>query len=193
MSWFNFTWWLTHTKVFTKINNVKYWFYYRFHPSHQYNKVDTGLPAGYYEKDYLILHACFNLLKDYVEKELVWMCLICSDDEKNKIPWWQTHNQYLNKYRGRLIQGYLTHWDKITEKEALDVWCMSKENLQYQRDTDKETRELYYWWINERPNRADPYDAGKRDLEMIAAYDANNKQDEDMLIRLMKIRLHLWT
>ena len=50
--------------------DIKCWFLYRFHPKHRYNLVDTGLPPGYYDKDYLMLHACFHLLKTFVEGEL---------------------------------------------------------------------------------------------------------------------------
>jgi hypothetical protein len=52
-----------------RVCDVKYWFLYRFHPRHHYNIVRTGLPPGYYDKDVLLLHACFNLLKDFVERE----------------------------------------------------------------------------------------------------------------------------
>ena len=51
-------------------SDIKHWFLYRFHPKHRYHLVDTGLAPGYYDKDYLMLCACFNLLKHYVEDEL---------------------------------------------------------------------------------------------------------------------------
>ena len=71
-------------------NDIKYWFIYRFHPKHRYHVVDTGLAPGYYDKDYLILHSVFNILKEYVEVELAWSQYCCDKKERENKPRWMT-------------------------------------------------------------------------------------------------------
>lgn len=41
----------------------------RHRTTDRYNVVSTGLPPGYYDKDIQMLHACFSLLVDFVERE----------------------------------------------------------------------------------------------------------------------------
>lgn len=43
---------------------------YRLSPRHRYHLVDTRLEPGYYDVDYLMLHACFALLRRYIEDEM---------------------------------------------------------------------------------------------------------------------------
>lgn len=78
------------------------------------------------DRDEIMLHACFQILKDCVEKERV-----------------DTHCNY------------------ETHKEFVD-----------------EVRFLYNWWLS-RMNNTDPIE--------------NMEEDNEMLIRLIKIRGQLWT
>lgn len=48
--------------------NIKWWVIYR--TTERYHIVKTGLKPDYYETDKRMLHACFNLLKEFVEVEL---------------------------------------------------------------------------------------------------------------------------
>lgn len=77
------------------------------------------------DRDEIMLHACFQILQDCVEKEHVD-----------------------------------THCDYEVHKEFVD-----------------EVRFLYNWWLKRKNN--DSYD--------------NDIEDDEMLIRLMKIRTQLWT
>ena len=88
-----------------------------------------SLPSSkiWYDRDTIMLHACFQILKDCVEKEHV------------------------------------------------DTHC----NYESHKDFVDEVRFLYKWW-NERIEDTD-YD------------DAQMKEDDEMLMRLMKIRTSLWT
>jgi hypothetical protein len=45
------------------------WFKYRFLKIHMHHIVFTGLEPGWHDKDNVMLHACFKLLTDFVEKE----------------------------------------------------------------------------------------------------------------------------
>lgn len=83
--------------------------------------------TNWVDRDAVMLHACFQILQDFVEKE--------NGD---------------------------THCDYETHKDFVD-----------------EVRELYNWWLG-RKNRDEDY--------------ANNMyEDDEMLLRLMKIRTGLWT
>jgi hypothetical protein len=63
---------LTVMKVYRlcrAVHEAKWWVLHRFHPSHRYNVVPTGLRPGYYDFDTRILHASMEMLKQYVECE----------------------------------------------------------------------------------------------------------------------------
>lgn len=91
-------------------------------------KIESLVPKSqkWIDRDEIMLHACFQILKDCVEKEQVD-----------------------------------THWDYDTHKETVD-----------------EIRFLYKWW-NER-------------VKQLTTIE-QSKEDDAMLIRLMKIRNFLWT
>lgn len=82
--------------------------------------------SGWCDRDFIMLHACFQILKDFVEKE----------------------------------KG--------------DEHC----NYEYHKEFVDEVRFLYNWWLIR----------SKSDW----SYD-RHEEDNEMLSRLMKIRLSLWT
>jgi len=91
-------------------------------------KIESLEPVykGWCDRDFIMLHACFQILKDFIEKE-----------------------------KGDEYCDYEHH------KEFVD-----------------EVRFLYNWWL----------ERSKLDW----SYDTH-EEDNEMLIRLMKIRLSLWT
>lgn len=93
-------------------------------------KIESLPPVsdGWVDKDVIMLHACFQLLEDAIEKE-----------------------------------GVDTHVNYDAHKEFVD-----------------EVRFLYEWWKG-RKDKAHDYD------------NNSNKTDDEMLMRLMKIRTSLWT
>lgn len=67
-------WWRFHLirPIYNVGNRVHRWIWkarYRLQKKHRYHLVDTGLKPGYYDADYLMLHSCFSLLCRYVEGE----------------------------------------------------------------------------------------------------------------------------
>jgi hypothetical protein len=98
--------------------------------------IDT-IDSDWCDKDQVMLHACFQLLTDFVEKENI-----------NDITDWEWHE------------------DHKTAKKEID--------------------ELYSWWkeriIKDAEGKVDPiWGEGQYDL------------DNEMLIRLVKVRKYLWT
>lgn len=94
-------------------------------------------------------------------------------------------------------------------------WCMTvpERDSKTQAASAKEIMELYVWWVYIRPERKDPYDDtpvidihrineldNEKVVEMRTAYsrvstimEQYDKEDTEMLIRLINIRNHLWT
>jgi hypothetical protein len=89
----------THTRLGRFLRNVKWAILHRI--THRYNIVHTRLKPGYYDNDIRMLYANFNLLVEYVEIELAWMKLICSE-ERNQVPWYMSLEGYRNKHAKRL-------------------------------------------------------------------------------------------
>jgi hypothetical protein len=80
------------------VNRVKDTYYWVRHRTvDKYHVVRTGLEPGYYDKDTQMIHACFNLLVEFVDREQPWA--YCQDldasslKEKNEIMglynWWK--------------------------------------------------------------------------------------------------------
>ena len=95
-------------------------------------KIETLKGWKWCDRDMLILHACFQLLTDCVEKE-------------------------------KLLNGHVD-WNRTPEDQEIKA----------------EIETLYNWW-KERKKEDD--DCESRQYE----------EDNEMLIRLIKIRKHLWT
>lgn len=188
-----------------RIYSVYYWVRHR--TVDKYHVIYTGLRPGYCDKDRQMLYGMFNLLVDFVEGELAWMQIVCSDSIK--IPWYMTKTQYRDKHGEGLGVEYL-EWAMTLKDDDGNPLADVKHSQAWGA---KEIMELYMWWKYDRPNRRLPYDCVaikdrfsvdewlkggnptmdkmlKSSFEIEQGYD---KEDEEMLIRLVKVRQHLWT
>jgi len=176
--------------------------YIRFGYFEKMHLINTGLKPNYYDKDTLLLHANFSLLKDFVEIEKAWMEAILNKDYKR--PWWKLNSRFRNREYG--IE-YLD-WE-ITLDNGTD------EGNKPQAEAARVVKELYLWWVDLRPARMDPYELlpdsfpDKEDFfdfskplsdkkkEIYKKIDALEKryqeEDTEMLIKLINIRQNLWT
>jgi hypothetical protein len=135
------------------------WRWILFRTFYRYDVVKLHVKPGRYDVDFRMIHACFQLLVEYVEFE-----------KPDK--WWG--------------------W---TDEEP--VWV--------------EIKDLYDWWKNRRPKRRSPIDdiyksgppiadatgvcmsyedALKKSMDLEKEWD---REDNEMLARLVKIREDLWT
>jgi len=194
-----------------QLRDIKYWFLYRLIKKHKYHLVDTGLKPNYYEIDMRMLHANFNMLKEYVEVELAGMQLWRKEE---------TDNDWISDPVKAGIEHLDWEIELVYEDDSgIDLELVGKPT--HQAIAAKEKKALYLWWVNERPARIDPwsvYNLGdnsekegsffkrmtKRTPEQkeksMEAFEKKQqledqyfKEDTEMLIRLIKIRNSLWT
>lgn len=116
----------------------KYWIIHR--TTDKYHVVPTGLKPGYHDAGERMLYASFELLRQYVE---------ITQASSN-------YNSDLPKTDARARGLEYLQW------QIDDPQCAG-----HQADTAKIVKDLYLWWVDERPKRTDPYDCegiwGKKD------------------------------
>lgn len=174
----------------------------------KYHIVKTDLQPGYYDIDTRILHSNFTLLTDFVEIEKASLQYFFASHERTKKFGSRVKFENLTKAQKRELGLQYLDWEINNTDEPLFP--------ERQRESAKEIKELYLWWNDVRPSRIDPYDKyeeelskfsgsletmpGKNKKKMLALYkkigkleDQYEKEDETMLIRLMKVRKSLWT
>ena len=158
----------------------------------RYNIVHiTSLKPGYYDTDTRLLHSMFDLLVQFVEGEWARQQLDgMLYDGEIKLKWCETRKHYLKVHKNELLAAYMT-WVKSLGPEEVALI-----------DDKLEVVALYEWYRHLRPYRKDPTDlwvelkgagdkeAMKRSVELEAAQEAD---DTEHLIRLVKIRGRLWT
>ena len=168
--------------------------------------------GDYYDLDTRIIECLFDELVNFVEVELAWHHVIWS--EKGTAPWWRRVFRFRAWRSPQHGIAYL-NWE-ITLKYDED-W--DKDNERYgqptpQAEAAKEKLALYNWW-KQRANRPDPHDASgwteycrttpefldtigstasRATLDRLGEIEKHyDEEDTEMLVRLVKIRKHLWT
>lgn len=200
-----------------KYDNICYWIRYR--TFERYHIIDTGLSPGYYDTRTQILHVNFNILKEFVEVEQAWSRYHWSDEYNNTASWFEKHMPFYRVFkpfrRPDLGVAHL-EWAATLDDPSLPP----HERCDHQAVSAREILVLYKWWVQERPARKEveylPYDDQGKGLmgcfdedfnEDAEDYKAHiesmnkatkqeedwNNEDEEMLIRLMKVRTSLWT
>lgn len=162
--------------------------------------LDTGLSKWHWhEFDDRIIHGLFNELKNFVEVELASGFLSTDMGE-------------FAMKNGRCPKAGVAHlnWQmnlKYGDNDFLDKNDPRYGMLTPQAVAARRTLKLYRWWL-ERPSRPDPMDASgwsevwessdKNKLRVTSSRlhdieEQYDREDEKMLIRLMKLRKSLWT
>lgn len=156
-----------------KLSHAWYWF--RTHTYNKYHLLDIrraepenveGYRWGWCDRDHLLLLSSFLILRDFVEKEKPQRPDVSECDESEK---------------EAIIDQQSAH-DEIM---ALYNWWV-KDRFAEHAAFEKAIDEAHERW---RANSSDRELAQK----MFDADDAERKRDDEMLLRLLKIRHHLWT
>jgi len=165
-------------------------------------------PGQWQDLDYRILHCTFDELVDFVEIEKAYANYRWDREKSKQLSWWQG-----GRWRTRTWRSAEAGLDHLKWETGL-----SEGAPRSQAESAKEILFLYDWWVNVRPNRADPMeisgwssycDSFRDDIlgvleddetdtgpmldkiqELETQYD---EEDTEMLIRLIKIRGYLWT
>lgn len=195
--------------IFTnRLSDIERWIAYRTYD--KYHIIKTDLSPDYYDADTRILHSNFNILTDFVENEKGSLEFFYGSFERPKKKWYERRVKYdsLSRKEKRTLGMKFLDWEINNDEQYFP---------KHQRSSAKEMKELYIWWNDERPKRVDPYDFYKDELDKYSQLplrdmpdelkkklspiytkinkmeEKYDKEDEKMLIRLMKIRKHLWT
>jgi hypothetical protein len=188
--------------------NTRYYIRNRFYrKTHQ---LRTDCPVGeYWDTDERILTAMANAIIDYVEIELAYKHIWCGSDEVPNAKWKD----------GRCPELGLKYleWEQTLDDQLLDEYNRSD----LQANSAREVKKVYDW-AKARPTRPDPCQASgwteycnkyphfwkqkheDATPEQLTASDTASEklremeeqyhaEDEDMLIRIIKIRRSLWT
>jgi len=200
-----------------KYEKVHDWVRYRTYD--KYHIVDTGLTPSYYDPCTVMLHVNFNILKEFVEVEQAWSKYLWSGDYKEHASWCEKHMPFYRRvFPFRSPEHGVKHFEWAATLD--DPNLPPHERCDHQAVAAREILVLYKWWVEDRPARKEiehvPYN--KQGMGMLGCFDddfnqeaedykahvtsmeaASNqeeeweKEDEAMLIRLMKIRKSLWT
>lgn len=151
---------------------------HRFHPSHRYHVIKTGLRPGYYDTDIRMLESWMALLVEHVE--------IGEEGE------------------AKLAEGIeCLKQDRAEALAAGEDWRAPSDG---QIECDEEALSVYRWWKHERPAlwaKHEEYFNGyfqrsraEREAGALKHHEdeeALHDVDQVMLARLLKIRRGLWT
>lgn len=187
------------------------WWGIRYRTFDRYHIVKTGEPPGYRDTDHIILYVNFNLLKDFVEISKASRSYWPDDVPKT---WAEKHMPFYTVFypfrRPDLGVKHLK-WEMTLDDPSLPPFEQSVQQAKYAR----ETYALYNWWVEDRPNRVEivcrhppgsidsifsnknrntpEYKIYESDLKAASKQEEKwHKEDDKMLIRLMKIRRGLW-
>ena len=152
----------------------------------------TGLtPGEYYDLDTRILHGLFNELVDLVEIEYAHLSK------------WDKTKSY-KFIRGRCVEAGMDYLKWAGTLTYGTDFKLKKNDKDYNKPTPQavaaqKTLELYQWWKN-RNNRPNPHDIFSKEkdgpkyfLKIDKMEKEYYKEDNKMLIELIKIRESLWT
>lgn len=131
--------------------DIERWVAYRTYD--KYHIVNTRLAPQYYDKDTIILHACFSILVDFIEIELAsgnWTV-----ESKDKISWKQYLLREINwKWPiSFLIPSFRSRRHGLEYLEFISSEVNSNDE---EKKVWEQIKTLYLWWKDIRPNRKDP-------------------------------------
>ena len=170
----------------------------------------SNLKRGqYHEFETRLLNSLFDELINFVEIEEAWMHQICNKEKR--LSW------FGRLFKQRSPEDGLAHLKWASELIYDDSYGIDKSAPEYGKRPHQalaadEILELYDWWKNKHNNRPDPMDAcgwsdhcklsrndqKKKDTKKLLddlhdLEQAFEKEDTEMLVRLVKIRSNLWT
>lgn len=109
------------------------------------------------ETDERLFESVFECLREFVEDQKSWMHIVFEPNRKKTLSYWKMRwlpNRFRRKLSRKLALAHLD-WE-INHPDCGDV---NEEGTQ--SNSAKQIKELYLWYVDEYPNRVDPYDSVK--------------------------------
>ena len=171
----------------------------RYRTTRRYHIINTGMKPGYADASERMLHVNFNMLKDFVEIEKAHMW---TWHEEKGVPSKQPGVSHLVWEMG--LENEVNNQAKNAREqyELYDWWTNNREHRIDPYETKEHTA---YWdrsmelsgdghWLIGTEKHPDLAKLQKKAHAMVNKLEKGYaKEDEKMLIRLMKIRGSLWT
>lgn len=156
-----FLYWLNHDlptyryPITHKYRALMEWIIYR--TTERYHILKTGSFPGYMEDGDRMLYACFNTLKSFVEDQKAWATR-WDDQSKSK--------REIKRNGKELGLKYLD-WEISLNNFA----TIERDGFIGQSTAAQEIKDLYLWWVEERPNRENPWGGALWDMYYKGAPD----------------------
>lgn len=202
-----------------KLHDFRYYMKNRFFD--QYYLIDTGLKRSqYHEVDDRMLHGMFALLVDYVECELAHMRVACDKEKRKEFLRYRFPLLRFSAIRSRELGEDHLKWEMSLDDPSLNEYEQSPSQAAAAREIFelytwwKDVRpnrpdpmDVSGWteycaeqsltdglWFG-RHDRTPEQQARVREMLDLTneIEEQHNTEDENMLIRLIKIRRNLWT
>ncbi len=174
----------------------------RYRTIRRYHVVNTGMEPGYADVTERMLHVNFNMLKDFIEKEKGSMWQYHEASSKyDKQPGvshliWEigldADNSINNQQSANALEQYeLYNWWTNIRPFRVDSFETPEHNAYWKLRNDIYGSDCFFCEDKDTPELKK---AQKATYELSGTLDKQySKEDEDNLIRLMKIRQSLWT
>lgn len=120
----------------------------------KYTTVKTDLRPAYYDKDTLMLHACFALLVDFVEIELASIMAITDQASQNR-----QNSNFTKRVFLFVKRMFSKKRDERAGRMYLQKMLDSRHGYVDAEDYWARIKELYEWWKDVRPQRTDPIES----------------------------------
>ena len=209
-----------YKKITKPYNDLRYWIRVRIFD--RYHVIYTGLKPGYADGDTRILHGMFNLLVDFVEVEKAWMYVVFDKEaqKKHKHPWWSLGWTRFKAFRDPEAGLEHLRWEMTlddpslpaherstsqahTAKEVYEIYDWWK-NIRPWRPEPHDASGWSDYCDQRRTDgrhvldfRHETEEDAQLSRDILALNrtieEQQEQEDQDMLIRLIKIRRSLWT
>ena len=182
-----------------RLQRVQEWVKYR--TTRRYHIVSTGMKPGYSDVTEKMLHVNFNMLKDFVEIEKAHMWDWSGEQPKMEQPGvshliWEigldADNSINNQQSANALEQYeLYNWWTNIRPFRVDPFETPEHKAYWKLRNDIYGSDCFFCEDKDTPELKK---AQKAAYELSDTLDKQySKEDEDNLIRLMKIRQSLWT
>ncbi len=162
------------------ISNIYWWAQYHLNPQYQYhilklsqsnkNKLDCDYyKYGWCDADRRMLFALFNILNEFVEKEMPEGYYVPSEDEALNDP------------------GMKVQRDYALEIKNIYIWWNIDRKNEYRSINQLQSK----WWAAKKSKDRAKAENLWKDLQ--SAKDSFDNKEDEMISRLMKVRRSLWT